>query len=220
MPVLRDMRTGRHGTYERLVLEFKGSFGPVRVGYVPAVTEDPSGRRVSMQGEAFLQVVVHSAAARWLSAPGAYRGPDTLTPGYRTMKQVKITGDFEAVLSVAVGLSRIAGFQVTRLRGPDRLVIDVAEPPAWRMWPDDSLAAARAQQAALEQGHQPWRSSPRDVAELFGRAVLGYDHPSATPAGTSGRFRVSENPGSPAVTIRIALPLPPPASVVDVADVR
>ena len=173
-----------------------------------------------MQGEAFLQVVVHSAAAPWLSAPGAYRGPNTVTPGYPTVKQVKITGDFEAVLSVAVGLSRTAGFQVTRLQGPDRLVVDVAKPPAWRMWPDVSLAAARAQQAALEQGHQPWRSSPQDVAELFGRAVLGYDHAIATAVGASGRFRVSNTPGSPAVTIRIVRPLPPPASVVDVADVR
>ena len=49
-----------------------------------------------------------------------------MTPGYPALKQVKLSGDFENVLSFGVGVSRTAGFQVMRLQSPDRLLIDVA----------------------------------------------------------------------------------------------
>ena len=130
-PVLKAIRTGRHGTYERLTLEFAASFGEVKVFYVPVVHEDPSDKVVPLKGTAFLNVVVHDAMAVFPPVPVTpYAGPSTVTPNYPTLKQVSISGDFEAVLSFGVGLGRIAGFRVFRLRSPERLVVDVAEPPS------------------------------------------------------------------------------------------
>jgi hypothetical protein len=130
-PVLVEIRTGRHEGYERIVLQFAGAFGQVRVAYVPEVHADPSDQVIVLPGRAFLEITVHDAYARWGQAAGKtnlYTGPDTVTPGYPVVRQIRISGDFENVLSLGVGLDHAAGFQISRLRSPDRLVIDVSSP--------------------------------------------------------------------------------------------
>jgi len=126
-PVLTAIRTGHHGAYDRLVLEFSTGFGDASVGYASVIKEDPSDQVLQLQGNAYLSVVIQGAVATWnavLHKP--YSGPFTVTPNYPTLKQVSVSGDFEAVLSFGIGLDRIAGFRASRLTGPDRLVIDVA----------------------------------------------------------------------------------------------
>jgi hypothetical protein len=125
-PALTAIRTGRHATYDRLVFDFSGAFGQAHVRYVSVVRADPSDRTVPLRGNAFLEVTIHGAYAQWGDQQPAYTGPTTVTPAYPTLKQVKLSGDFENVLSFGVGVSRTAGFQVMRLQSPDRLVIDVA----------------------------------------------------------------------------------------------
>jgi hypothetical protein len=225
VPVLKAIRTGRHGSYERLVLEFTAPYGMAKVRYVPVVRSDPSDKIVPLQGRSFLEVVVHGAVAQWRAAPiTPYSGPSTVTPGYPTIKQVSISGDFEAVLSFGIGLSRTAGFRVARLGSPDRLVVDVAETPAWRMWPEDSLAAARDMQAAFDQGHQPWRGSPRSVAELYGIAVYGWRSPVVTPVpGTTAyTYRVAQKGSPDYVTVRGVRPFAAISknSIAEIADTR
>jgi hypothetical protein len=225
VPVLKAIRTGRHGSYERLVLEFTAPYGMVNVRYVPVVRSDPSDRIVPLQGRSFLEVVVHGAVAQWQASPiTPYSGPSTVTPGYPTMKQVSISGDFEAVLSFGIGLSRTAGFRVARLGSPDRLVVDVAETPAWRMWPEDSLAAARDMQAAFDQGHQPWRGSPQSVAELYGISVYGWRSPVVTPVPgtTAGTYRVAQKGSPDYVTVRGVRPFAAVSknSIAEIADTR
>ncbi len=196
--VLRQIRTGQHGSFERLVLEFTAPYGAVKVGYVAVVRQDPSNRIVPLQGHSFLQIVVHAAVARYAATKiTPYQGPSTLTPGYPTLRQVSISGDFEAVLSVGVGLSRTAGFRVQRLTAPDRLVLDIAETPAWRMWPEDSLAQAHAEQAAVNQGHQPWRGSPKEVAQVYALSVYGWNY-------LLGNLNITRVPNAPAYTYRLA----------------
>jgi hypothetical protein len=223
--VLKAIRTGRHGSYERLVLEFTAPYGMAKVRYVPVVRSDPSDKIVPLQGRSFLEVVVHGAVAQWRAAPiTPYSGPSTVTPGYPTIKQVSISGDFEAVLSFGIGLSRTAGFRVARLGSPDRLVVDVAETPAWRMWPEDSLAAARDMQAAFDQGHQPWRGSPRSVAELYGIAVYGWRSPVVTPVPrtTAYTYRVAQKGSPDYVTVRGVRPFAAISknSIAEIADTR
>jgi len=223
--VLKAIRTGRHGSYERLVLEFTAPYGAANVRYVPVVRADPSYKIVPLQGRSFLEVVVHGAVAQWQASPiTPYSGPSTVTPGYPTMKQVSISGDFEAVLSFGIGLSRTAGFRVARLGSPDRLVVDVAETPAWRMWPEDSLAAARDEQAAVDQGHQPWRLSPESVAEVYGIAVYGWRSPVVTPVPgtTAGTYRVAQKGSPDYVTVRGVRPFAATSknSIAEIADTR
>src|SRR5664280_1517618 len=180
--VLTAVRTGQHGSFERLTLQFASSYGEANVGYVPVVHADPSDRVVPLQGRSYLQVVVHGAVAHWSATPIApYTGPSTVTPGYPTLKHVYLAGDFEAVLSFGIGLDRTAGFQVTRLQSPYRLVVDIAETPAWRIWPDDNLAMARGAQIAFDQGHMSWRGSGEGVAWSYAFVVYGWANPVVTP---------------------------------------
>jgi hypothetical protein len=196
--VLTEIRAGRHGRYERLVLEFTAPYGAVQVRYVPVVRADPSGQVVPLRGRSFLEVVIRGAAAGHAAAPiTPYLGPATLTPGYPVLRQVSACGDFESVLSLGAGLSRTAGFRVQQLTGPDRLMLDVAEPPAWRMWPEDGLAQARAEQAAADRGHQPWRVSAEEVAKVYADAVYGWDY-------RSGGLEIAPVPGAPGHTFRLA----------------
>ena len=191
--VLKEIRSGLHGGYERLMLEFTAPYGAVKVRYMPVVRADPSDQVVPLQGRSFLEVVIQGAVAGYAATPiTPYAGPSTVTLGYPTLRQVSISGDFEGVLSFGVGLSRTAGFRVQRLTAPDRLVLDVAEPPAWRMWPEDSLAQARAEQAAVDQGHQPWRISPEEAAKgssdsVIVRAVPVFDQANSIVAITDTR---------------------------------
>jgi hypothetical protein len=223
---LKQIRTGQHGSYERLVLEFTAPYGAVKVGYVPVVRQDPSNRIVPMRGRSFLQIVIHEAVATYAATPiTPYAGPSTVTPGYPTLEQVSISGDFEAVLSFGIGLSRTAGFRVQRLTAPERLVLDVAETPAWRMWPEDNLAQAREEQAGFNQGHQPWRGSPEAVAQVYVLSVYGWNfllgdldiaHVPNAPADT---YRLATKGSPDHVTIR-AVRAYPRATIADIADTR
>jgi hypothetical protein len=225
VPVLTAIRTARHGSYERIVLEFTAPYGAAKVRYVPIVRADPPNKIVPLRGSSFLQIVVHGAVAHYRATPiTPYSGPSTVTPGYPTIKQVSISGDFEAVLSFGVGLDRTAGFQVSRLSSPDRLVVDVAETPAWPMWPEDNVAAAQRMQAACDQGHQPWRSDPQRVAEVYGIAVYGWSSPVATPVpdATAYTYRVAQQGSPDYVTVRGVRPFTATSknSIAEIADSR
>ena len=223
LPVLKAIRTGRHGSYKRLVLEFTASYGAANVRYVPVVRADPSDKVVPLKGRSFLQVVVHGAVARWSATPiTPYGGPSTVTPGYPTLKQVSISGDFEAVLGFGVGLARTAGFQVTRLRSPDRLVVDVAERPTWQRWPDDSLAGARVIQTSFDQGHMPWRGSGEGVAWSYAFAVYGRNKPVVTPVPGTDTYRLTHQGSPDNVTVRAVREFPTTSrySIFEITDTR
>lgn len=130
--VLQAIRTAHHPTYDRLVLEFDRPVAGYVVGYVDEIREDPSDRPVALKGNAFLRVVVQNATtdnAFQLAAGDKhvkYTGPRTITPAHPQLQQVTISGDFEAVLSLGVGVTKKAGFNVELLDNPTRLVVDVA----------------------------------------------------------------------------------------------
>ena len=62
-----------------------------------------------------------------------------LTPRCPNLRQVKLAGDFEGVVSFGLGLRRKTGFRVFRLTAPTRIVVDVRHVP-----PPARAAAARA----------------------------------------------------------------------------
>ncbi|NUT18863.1 MAG: hypothetical protein HOV77_06735 [Hamadaea sp.] len=218
-PALTAVRTGRHETYDRVVFDFTGHFGSVRVAYVPVVHADPSDATVPLTGNAFLQVTVHDAYARWGGQSPHFSGPDSATPAYATLKQITISGDYENVLSFGVGLDRVAGFTVTRLASPDRLVIDVAHQPLWRMWPDTSLAQAKAVQSAFDEGHMPWRSS---VVAAYARQVYGWTDPLITRITGTNEYWVSAKNSPDRIRVRQVWPFlaTHEVSIAEIADVR
>ncbi|MDT0275676.1 AMIN-like domain-containing (lipo)protein [Blastococcus goldschmidtiae] len=136
--MVMGVRSGRHGCYDRLVVDLLGqdtTFGSYDVRYVPGVVEDGSGRTVPVRGAADLQITV--------LAP-AYDGDGnaTFTPanrrevvdvaGYRTFRQVAWAGSFEGSTTLALGVRARLPFRVFVLPGVarsdfgPRLVIDVA----------------------------------------------------------------------------------------------
>jgi hypothetical protein len=129
---LTNVRAGRHDCYDRLVLDVRGAAPRSwRVEYVPAVTEDPSGKPVPLRGGADLQIVVgvsdHTAAGQPTYLP-ANRRELVDVAGFRTFRQVAWAGSFEGLTSVGLGVRARLPFRVFTLNGggTSRFVVDVA----------------------------------------------------------------------------------------------
>jgi hypothetical protein len=138
---LDDVRAGEHACFDRLVLDVYGnpSFHSYSVGYVDQVSEDPSGKPVSLRGGAFLQIGLWAPT----TTPN---GTLTYVPadprelvnvsGFRTFRQVAWAGSFEGSSSIGLGVRARLPFRVTTLTGiPNtsngtRVIIDVAH--AWQ----------------------------------------------------------------------------------------
>lgn len=130
---LTAVRAARHDGFDRVVFEFDGGPPGSEVGYVERpITEDGSGRPVTVDGTAVLEVRMEPARSARLSGEDVvftYTGPKRLRPpGTATVVELVQTGDFEAVLTWVVGTRERVPFKVTKLSGPPRLVVDVAHP--------------------------------------------------------------------------------------------
>jgi len=130
--LLERVAIGRHEGYDRVVFQFRNAVPGYRVEYVePPLHEDGSGALVRVAGSAFVVVRMEPASGFDLSVPEGelvYLGPRRLTgadAGASVVREVVRTGDFEAVLTWAVGLSDRVDFRVRTFQGPPRLVVDV-----------------------------------------------------------------------------------------------
>jgi hypothetical protein len=129
--LLSAVRASRHEGYDRVVFEFTAtsSLPGYSVSYVekPA-TEDGSGKQVDVAGDHVVLVRMEHASGADLtkeSAPQTYTGPTRFTPGTPEVTELVRTGDFEGVLSWAIGVHDKVAFRVTTLQDPARLVVDL-----------------------------------------------------------------------------------------------
>lgn len=128
--LLDRVAVGQHEGYDRVVFQFRDQGLPgYRVEYVsPPLKEDGSGDPVHVAGNAFVVVRMEPASGFDLNTGEGelvYKGPKRL-PGASVVKEVVRTGDFEAVLSWAVGLESKVPFRVTTATAPSRLIVDFA----------------------------------------------------------------------------------------------
>lgn len=129
---LTDVRSGRHGCFDRLVLDFDGDMDGYRVRYVSKVRADGSGHVVPVRGGARLQVIAKAAAYDDdgdLTYAFSNRRELVDVTGYRTFRQVRWAGSYEGVTTLALGVRARLPFRVFTVDGPgseSRLVIDVA----------------------------------------------------------------------------------------------
>jgi hypothetical protein len=126
IPTLVDITTGRHAAYDRVVFTLHGAAPGYKVGYVKRVRADGSGRLVDLRGHANLLVRLTPADAHNDRGTATYDGPKRLYPGYPQLREVAFVGDFEATVSIGLGLRHKAGFRVLTLQDPTRIVVDVA----------------------------------------------------------------------------------------------
>jgi hypothetical protein len=125
VPVLLAIRSAAHpeGGYDRIVFDFQGQLPGYQVRYVSQVVEDGSGRPVTVPGRHWLEITFRPAQAHTdAGSPTVTERARTL--GYPMLKAYAIVGDFEAVVSVALGLDDAVGFRVAELAG--RVYVDVA----------------------------------------------------------------------------------------------
>jgi len=132
---LLDVRAGRHGCFDRLVMDFADADGAAigyTVRYVDAVRQDGSGNVVPLRGGAFLQIDLrapsYDANGNLTYAPTNPRELVNVR-GWQTFRQVASAGSFEGYTTIGLGVRARLPFRVFTLDGPadgSRVVIDVA----------------------------------------------------------------------------------------------
>jgi hypothetical protein len=129
--LLERVAVGRHEGFDRVVFQFTNHVPGYRVEYVePPLKEDGSGNVVRIKGNHFVVVRMEQASGFDLTvAEGelVYKGPrriDGADAGTSVVREVVRTGDFEAVLTWAIGLEDRVDFRVTTAQSPARLIVD------------------------------------------------------------------------------------------------
>jgi len=129
--LLERIALGRHEGYDRVVFQFKNQLPGYRVSYVqPPLKEDGSGNPVSVAGNAIVVVRMEPASGFDLNTGEGvmvYKGPKRIegaSAGTSVVQELVRSGDFEAVLSWAIGLSDKVDFRVTTATSPARLIVD------------------------------------------------------------------------------------------------
>ncbi len=124
--ILTDVRVGAHANdgYDRIVFEFDGVLpDQTQISYQDSVSQCGSGRPVSLQGNGIL-VVRMTAAQAHANGDSTIDSTTIQGPG-GSILQAKQVCDFEGTVTWAIGTDEIAGFEVTTLNNPGRIVIDV-----------------------------------------------------------------------------------------------
>ncbi|WP_299033793.1 hypothetical protein [uncultured Pseudokineococcus sp.] len=131
--VVEDVRAGRHGCFDRLVVDVDGDVEGYFVAYVDQVRRPGSGDVVPLRGGAALQVVPYVPTYDVEDGSATYEpaDPDELVDvaGYRTFRQVALAGSFEGTTDLGLGVRARLPFRAFVLDGPgdgSRLVVDVA----------------------------------------------------------------------------------------------
>lgn len=123
-PRVVNLRVGQHDGYDRVVIDFVGPVPEYHIRYVDNLVYDGSGEPVHLTGARYLLILLDNAVAHDALSHSVYLGPDLKQYTMPTLRGTVFTGDFEGV-SFGLALSKHAGFQVSTLSSPTRLVIDL-----------------------------------------------------------------------------------------------
>jgi hypothetical protein len=126
VPVITAVRAAAHPEcgYDRIVLDIQGQVPSYSVRYVSRVMADPSGQAMTLPGQRYLVITLRSAQAH------TGNGVATVTrsvqhPGYPALASWALAGDFEGVVTIAIGLSGQQSVRVGELAG--HLYLDLKE---------------------------------------------------------------------------------------------
>jgi hypothetical protein len=124
VPVITAVRTAAHPEcgYDRIVLGVAGPVPGYTIRYVTQVSADPSGMAISMPGRRFLLLTLRPAQAHTGSG-AATISRQVQVAGYPMLTSWAVAGDFEGVVTLALGLRDTASIRVGEL--PGRLYIDL-----------------------------------------------------------------------------------------------
>ncbi len=127
IPTMTGIRTGQNPGFDRIVLDLTAGPAPtVRYDVVVELIADGSGEIVWLTGEYFIAVTATPAAAHNDAGNPTYPGPQKFrTRDLRNAMAVAVTGDYEATLSIGLGVRSRTAVSVFTLSSPNRVVIDV-----------------------------------------------------------------------------------------------
>lgn len=117
--VLQSVSAAAHPTFDRVVWRFSVGTPAWRAQYVARPVQDPSGLPVRVAGRRFLEITFTPARRSRANLPGE------ISPRLPVVRQATVSGDFEAVTTVVVGLTARRSYRVFRLANPPRIVLDV-----------------------------------------------------------------------------------------------
>lgn len=123
---LREVRTGRHAGWDRVVFEFAGGRVP---GYHLEYVDRPvrkcgSGHVTEVAGQGWLQVRLTPAQAHTDEGEATVENRERRL-ALPVLKELELTCDFEADVTWVVGVSSPNRYRVQELSNPARLVVDV-----------------------------------------------------------------------------------------------
>ncbi|MFF4546864.1 hypothetical protein [Streptomyces sp. NPDC001435] len=120
-----NARWGGHCTYDRLVIDVRGTMPPVTVKPVKELRYDASGKKVPLAGRYFLEIKLSPAAAHNEAGQSVYRGPQLVKIHLPALKGLALTGDFEGAVTFGSAFHTKPAYTTLKLHSPERFVLDV-----------------------------------------------------------------------------------------------
>ncbi|MFF3326709.1 hypothetical protein [Streptomyces sp. NPDC002889] len=130
--LVTNARWGGHGSFDRIVIDVRGTLPPVTVKPVKELRYDGSGHKVPLAGKHFLEIKLSPAAAHNEAGASVYKGPRLVKVWLPTLKGLALTGDFEGVVTFGAAFDAKPSYKTSRLHSPERLVLDVWIPSGCR----------------------------------------------------------------------------------------
>ena len=119
------LRTARQDGYDRVVFEFDGPVPGLHTEYVDTpVYTCGAGEALRLEGDGWLRVTFQPARAH-TDAGAATVTERRAQPALPNLREYAVTCDFEADLTVILGLAAPTDYRLLELTDPHRLVVDV-----------------------------------------------------------------------------------------------
>ena len=115
-PTVTAVRAAHHPGYDRLVLQFSGAVPTVRAAWKPAIIDQNTGKRIAVAGHAFALITMTPAQGH--TDAGRITLPGNIKLALPELKQLGITEDFEALVSIGIGVQRHTSLHISRLTTP------------------------------------------------------------------------------------------------------
>ncbi|MEU7058276.1 hypothetical protein [Streptomyces sp. NPDC046197] len=125
-PLVANARWGGHCTFDRLVIDVRGTTPSVTVKPVKELRYDPSGKPVPLSGEHFLQITLSPATAHSAAGQSVYQGPRLANIHLPQLRGLALTGDFEGVVGFGTAFHAKPVYHTFKLHSPERFVLDVS----------------------------------------------------------------------------------------------
>ncbi|MFE9233399.1 AMIN-like domain-containing (lipo)protein [Cellulosimicrobium funkei] len=125
-----DVRVGHHDGFDRVVFELGGTGTPGwRVEYVDQPVDDASGNVATVDGDAYLQVMISGSGYPTDTGIDLYAGANPVRAGDDgVVEEVLLRGVFEGYTQAFVGVDdEQRPFRVFSLEDPTRVVVDVRD---------------------------------------------------------------------------------------------